>query len=302
MTRCQKSPASSGKHLTNSRIVASNLRLLQLGDLLAARFEELKVPYALLKGAAFVDTIYSDISTRAMTDVDILVPFSFQARAHEICIENGLSFIPPPTNKKAGWKEHYNWQYTSSDGALVEIHFALSPKGMFKIDYSALLSRCINYETAARNVTTLSPEDTLLALAIHEAKHAYLLSPHSSQDIKRAVEHWPPNWSVVVKRAGSWGCTSALYLAFSRALSQGAAIPQNVIEQLRPGNTKRAALWMLFGLASNAKPRIPSLPTWFKFAATLGVVDGFKQRKDFLAVYTKRRLTDASAALEKKRN
>lgn len=294
--RQKKSPASSLPKSGNSnRILASNLRLLQLCAQLTERFDAEQISYLLLKGAAFVDTLYQDISTRSMTDIDLLVPLSEQERVDKIVKEEGFSFISPPENRAGGWKHHYNWQYQSVDGALIEIHFALSPKGMFKVDYIGLFRRKKEYSTPSRTVTTLSPEDTLLSLAIHEAKHAYSVPAHSSEDIKRLLETWPPNWNAVIDRAASWGCKAALFITLSRAQRKGANVPNKALKELAPSRAKLTALRAIFGPEGQAQPRLPTLPTWFKLVAALSIADNNTQRRHFVSVYAKRRITDLAA-------
>jgi hypothetical protein len=98
-----------------------------------------------------------------------------------------------------------------------------------------LMSNSIKVEGSA--VRVLSPEDNLLQVALHTAKHSYVRAPgfrlHS--DVDRVVRFQEINWKKFEDKVIDLGLKTAVYfsLNFSKKLLD-TPIPDNVLVKLKP--------------------------------------------------------------------
>jgi hypothetical protein len=100
----------------------------------------------------------------------------------------------------------YEWTFDSPAGRnLLELQWALQPR-FYAVDYDmdGLFERAVNVTVASRRVKTPSPEDLLLVLAVHAAKHVWgrlIWLCDIAQILKREGLHW--DW--VQSRAREFG-------------------------------------------------------------------------------------------------
>ena len=98
-----------------------------------------------------------------------------------------------------------------------------------------LLARSIPIPGSA--VRLLAPEDNLLQVTLHTAKHSYVRAPgfRLHTDVDRIVRRQPLDWDLFLRRVMSLKVKTPVYfsLAIPRFLF-GTPIPAEVLAQLRP--------------------------------------------------------------------
>lgn len=220
------------------------------------------IPY---KGPTLAQSVYGDVGLRSFSDLDLLInPADFN-RAKQALAEIGyrpsvdlVSVVVPPSRKGAGstmsnstverfWlRTGYERSFDSAAGKhLVELQWALLPR-FYAVDFRIedLMTRSLRTRVGEREVLRLCPEDLLLALSLHAAKHLWSRLIWLS-DIAETLRTQPIDYSLVVSRARLLGVARVLGVSFW------------LLKNLLLADFPNPAEPMLQILASD--PRIPAL-------------------------------------------
>ncbi len=280
---------------TRRACAAANLAHLAVAERLRAALEGAQIRFAFLKGMAFLDTLYRDPASRALGDVDLLAPESAKPVIRQVLGRAGFSPCAAPATHPASWDSHYNWKFLSPERTLVEVHFTLAPIGLFAIDHDALLARAVIRREARRIIPMLSAEDTLLSLAVHEAKHGYAVGAQGREDARRVIAQWCPDWDITIDRARQWGVAAALWVTLRSADCGAGDVPARVLDRLEPTLRHRAAITAAIRLPAGY-PRLPAARRqWAQAATMLVIADRWRNRALFVRTYAARRMRDALA-------
>jgi hypothetical protein len=168
------------------------------------------IPY---KGPVLAETVYGDLTLREFSDLDILVRPADVPRAKVALKDLGYSPNLPftPAQERAYLKSGYEFVFDGPAGRnLLEIQFAILPR-FYAVDFDldAFFERAIPASVGGRAVKTLGPEDLLLALCAHAAKHAWIRLCWL-RDIAGVVQSLPLQWDVVNLRATELGIDRVL--------------------------------------------------------------------------------------------
>jgi hypothetical protein len=176
------------------------------------------VPY---KGPALAQLIYGDLSLRSFSDLDFLIsPVDFE-RAKQALAEIGYRPAADltPDVERFWLRTGYERSFDSAAGKnLVELQWALLPH-FYAVDLRVedLLARAGTAVVGEREVLCLSPEDSLLALCLHAAKHLWTRLIWLS-DIAETLRSYSRtqtiDYSLVFSRARSLGIARILGVSF----------------------------------------------------------------------------------------
>jgi len=176
------------------------------------------VPY---KGPALAQLIYGDLSLRSFSDLDFLIsPVDFE-RAKQALAEIGYRPAADltPDVERFWLRTGYERSFDSAAGNnLVELQWALLPH-FYAVDLRVedLLARAGSTVIGERDVLCLSPEDSLLVLCLHAAKHLWTRLIWVS-DIAETLRSYSRNqtidYSLVFSRARSLGISRILGVSF----------------------------------------------------------------------------------------
>src|ERR1700675_3197409 len=137
------------------------------------------VPY---KGPVLAQSLYRDLGLRSFSDLDFLIfPADFE-RAKQALAEIGYRpsgeinpAVESPALERLWLRTGYERSFDSAAGKnLVELQWALLPH-FYAVDLGVqdLLARAGKAVVGEREVPCLSPEDSLLVLCLHAAKHLW---------------------------------------------------------------------------------------------------------------------------------
>jgi Uncharacterised nucleotidyltransferase len=198
--------------------------LARVLDFAAALGVEL-IPY---KGIVLSEAYYGDLALRQAGDIDLFI-----RRRDVVRIKNAirdLGYVPriniPPAAEQRYIASGYEYSFDSSAGKnLMELQWALQPR-YYAVDYDmdALFTRAVEVAVAGRRVKTPAPEDLLLILSLHTAKHVWERLIWLC-DIAQILRH-DLNWNAVLSRAQELRITRILHVTLlltNRFL--GTAIP-----------------------------------------------------------------------------
>jgi hypothetical protein len=163
------------------------------------------LPY---KGPVLAQAVYGDLALRLFSDLDVLIPPEDLARAkialRELDYEPNVAFSPAV--ERAYIASGYELTFDGTLGRnLLELQWRLLPKFYsVEITVAQLLARSRFAQLSGNEVRTLAPEDLLIALCLHAAKHAWARLSWIC-DIDRAVRALEVDWTVLARRASGLG-------------------------------------------------------------------------------------------------
>lgn len=235
--------------------------LLSELERVAKRLQQDNIRIVALKNAGITTGIYKVPSCSPMGDIDLLVSTNDFHKAHEILISDlGYTFefrsdLEDEDLEEAfksggteyckdvnGYKVWLELQWRPVAGRWIQPHN--EPNG------NELIARAIPIENSS--VHLLSPEDNLLQVCLHTAKHSYCRAPgfrlHS--DVDRIVRFTDINWTAFVEQVKKMKLKTAVYysLIIPRDILE-TPIPVKVIQQLRPGFVQRMNIERLLNKA-----------------------------------------------------
>lgn len=159
----------------NIRLTRELLRLLDL-------FEAKGIQAIPFKGPALTQQIYGDITYRSFVDLDIIVHRKDVLLAKEVLISEDyqpeVALNPAQEKVFIASECEYNFRHKAK-GILVEVHWRINPSCYcISFDVEDVWPRASTTELDGRRVSTLSPEDQLISLCIHGARHNWKEMKH----------------------------------------------------------------------------------------------------------------------------
>jgi hypothetical protein len=163
------------------------------------------IPY---KGVVLSEACYGDLALRQAGDMDLFV-----RRLEVVRIKNALRDLGYTTRlavPEEALEDYlgagYEWTFDSPAGPnLLELQWALEPR-FYAVDFDmeGLFTRAVNVTVAGRRVKVPSPEDLLLVLSVHAAKHVWGRLIWLC-DIAQVLKRGNLNWDLVQAQAREFG-------------------------------------------------------------------------------------------------
>ena len=250
----------------------------------------------LLKGAAFHGNLYPSDAPRPSADIDVLVEEHNFAAVCDLVEKQGGRLKRAgarPVTSRTLFEAVY--RIPGPVSVTFEVHRGLTKPWLFRIDYDGLWERSVGLPGhSSQQVRMLSPEDTLLHLAVHSFLHA-AIPVHAVVDAHLVLTSWKVDEDVLVRRANQWGASTLLFTLLrrvDRVFENPAA--QRLVPKLAPGWPRRlAANHLLPARAFRADaPR-----TRVRQALSLTLLDSNIRPLAFAAYYAGLRTADLAAGL-----
>jgi hypothetical protein len=224
---------------------------------IARILDEAKIDFLPYKGSALALSVYGDVALRQFEDIDIFLREADVVRAGFALIACGYYPLradwtraqwPPKTRRALA-----HVAFSDPTGCvLIELQsrFVL-PWMRCEFDYQGLWERTRELTIGGRRMRVLSPEDTLMVLSIHAAKHCWerLEWVCGIAELLRAFPEI--DWDAVLRRTAADGTQRMLFLGLVLATELlGAALPPRVEKALRGDAAagelaRRAERWLL---------------------------------------------------------
>jgi hypothetical protein len=128
------------------------------------------------KGPTLAIQAYGDLALRQFCDLDLLIrePEFHQARA--LLVARGYQQHNELPAAQEASRQRLTGQLAmfGPDGIMVELHTAVLRRDFgFALDHASLWERLVTIDVLGRAVPVLAPEDSLLILCVHGAKHRW---------------------------------------------------------------------------------------------------------------------------------
>ncbi len=190
------------------------------------------------KGPILAIEAYGDLALREFRDLDFLVRDADLAAT--IGVLGRLGYERTGELRAAQFDLIHRLQgqeiiFGQASGTAVEPHTRLtSLKMALDIDHAALWRRARWSELGGRSLFIMAPEDTLLLLAIHGGKELWWNLKWVCDIVAFIGSHPKLDWSAVLERARTQGCSRMVSLAVSLAHTYfDVGIPDDVIAAAR---------------------------------------------------------------------
>jgi hypothetical protein len=198
-----------------------------------------------IKGIVLAETLYSSLALRPLGDLDVLVRPADLPRARHVLGALGFAQADEPGYENAYHPFHDPPYYRQAQSGAIclELHWGLWASHFFRREPDALWERAVVARVHGADVLILSPEDTLLHLAIHRSRSPLRL--RFVCDIAELLRRYGArlDWEYVLIQARAAGARTTLFFALVLAEELlGAPVPVGTYARLRVSHMKRRVL------------------------------------------------------------
>jgi hypothetical protein len=239
--------------LRNSTLADQLLRVL-------AAFQQAGIAALPVKGLVLAETLYGSLALRPLGDLDVLVRPSDLLRARAILGELGFAQAAEPGFENANHPFHDPPYYRRAVGGPIclELHWGLWASHFFQLDPDALWQRAVPAQIHGATLSILSPEDTLLHLAIHRSRSALRL--RFVCDVAELLRRHRAtlDWEYLLAQTQAAGARTTMFytLALAADLLE-APLPDGLLARLQVSRMKRRLLDHTCGSAALFRPAAP---------------------------------------------
>lgn len=201
-------------------------------------FRKANLPVILLKGLAFAGSLYPDNAPRLGVDLDLLVRDDDFETACAL-LSQTMNPVLLSNKRVATHDTLFERVFSPKEGSrpIVELHRGLTNPSIFNIDQQILWTSSRNHPVYnSELVRILSPEDTLLHLAVHAFRDLNFCT-HNLLDAHEVCCQWQPDQERLLERATQWGARKILFylLANCKAIME-TPVPNTLLNRLQPAN------------------------------------------------------------------
>lgn len=219
-----------------------NLILLDRARKVIQEFKRESIDFLVLKGLYLAFTIYPDIGSRPMVDVDFLVKRVDLNRIDEILTKLGYENISPQGQRIYGC----DFTYSNKHGVYIDIHWDLCQYERFKgiIDVTGdFWRRSCEFSLEGVPLRTLSTEDHILYVSLHYCLVHLLEGVNGSYDLFYLISDKSIDWQTIIANANKYKIRIPLYCSLREARRiAGLKVPDFVYEALKPSFVKETLL------------------------------------------------------------
>ena len=210
--------------LSGLALIAEMLRVLE-------RFEAEGISALVLKGPALSLQAYGDATARQYGDIDILVRQRDILHVTKVMTALGFTATVAPQVVAAGKIPGEYFFSRPGTKVILEVHTERTLRYFpHPLEIEGLFARCVKLTLEGREVPTLSPEDALVSMCTHGAKHFW----------ERLM--WIADVAAMISRQRDldWGATAAIAekLGAQRILHTGLLLAAKLLQARLPASVE----------------------------------------------------------------
>ncbi|HEX8150276.1 MAG TPA: nucleotidyltransferase family protein [Pyrinomonadaceae bacterium] len=252
---------------------------------LARTFEAEGLPLLAYKGPALAQQAFGDITLRRFVDLDVIVRHVDARRAGELL--QSLGYTKPEglteSHEEFLLRRQHNLAYTRDGGLLiVELHWEVAPAHFAAVPIEGRVwERAVRVKLFGTEVRCPSPEDLLLALAVHGTKHLWERLAWVCDVAALVNSRADFDWPYVRGRAREARVERMLYLVLrlARGLA-GAGLPEGLAAAADDEGLSALSAEVTAAMFSSAEPEPIGFVRNVRF--NLRARTGLRERLDYL--------------------
>ena len=230
--------------------VARNLFLNQEFFKILDAFSQEHIPLIPLKGIALIQKIFSDIGSRYIGDIDVLVKpgdvLSSAKLLNELGYFNQSCYRFNPEKPYSDYLNSMPFSKPAKIPSFVHLHWhllnATIPLSMYRIPMQEVWRSAGPEKCQDKEMLMLDPHHLIVYLCVHAFKHSFN-KISLFHDIQKAIDFYRDrlDWKAITKVAAEWGATLPLYYSLyltSKILK--ADIPEHVLSTIKPKKISKA--------------------------------------------------------------
>jgi Uncharacterised nucleotidyltransferase len=219
--------ANAGHNALLARELLEILRVLEMSGIPALPF----------KGPVLAASVYGNLALRQFGDLDILIREQDAERARDLLRSKGYRHLTQlsAAHASAFHRARKVYELVSQDGKLlVELHWAVTSwTFFFPLNPARLWERLETGSLEDTSVRTLAPEDLLLILCVHGAKHYWSRLGWICDVAELLRVHPGLQWTAILLQAKLLGARRILFLGlFLAHVLLDANVPKEVWKEI----------------------------------------------------------------------
>jgi hypothetical protein len=236
-----REPLAALYRVSAERALRQTGQLLRLLEALEARGIE-TLP---IKGPAWAERLYGDVTLRNWVDLDLIVRYDDAAAAHEALLELGLLDSSPYSAQLLRRRTRTEGEiamHSADNDLLVDLHWQIGVGyGPEALTGQRLLDQATQGTLLGRPVRALSSADMLLLTCLHGTRHEWD-SVEALLSLAVQVDGTPPeDWPALLAAAREAGCQRRVLVGVGHACRAfGLPVPDAVRDGLRTDALARA--------------------------------------------------------------
>jgi hypothetical protein len=223
-------------------------------DKVSAMLADHGIPLIALKNSGIARSLYPILGASPMGDLDVLVDKADFRNAHSVLIKFGYSMkfrSPLEEENIDSAEQHGGAEYSvtleSGNHLWFELQWRPIAGRWIRVDQEPSATDLIKRSVAidGSQARLLSPEDNLLQVALHTAKHTYVRAPgfRLHTDVDRVVRSTNIDWDKFVEEVKRIEVRTAVFLSLALANRLlRTPVPESVLSELSPGSLKTRVL------------------------------------------------------------
>ena len=211
-------------------------------------FETHGIPAIPYKGPALAASAYGNLSLRQFCDLDVLLHKRDIVRAKELLISQGYQLQLTNAEEAAFLKYRYHFHFARDSGRVhVELHWAFTRRyWSFPIGLKQLWKRLEPVSLDGKTVLSFEPEDLVLILCVHGAKHYWQRLAWICDIAELIRVQQPMNWERLVKNAVKARSQRMLFLGLLLASDiLEVALPEEVVKKIQADQAVKSLVMQL---------------------------------------------------------
>jgi hypothetical protein len=252
------------------RRISSYLREL---DIVAMSLAAKSIPMAALKNSGIARHLYKYPGANPMGDIDVVISPDDFFVAHEVMVLLGykLKFRnefeqDDIQSAFAGGGAEYSKLLDDGQHLWFELQWRPVAGKWIRPEQEPNAADILSRATRSDDTEALllAPEDNLLQVCLHTAKHSFVRAPgfRLHTDVERIVEAYDIDWSTFVATAEKMNVRTPVYFSLYMAkILLDSNVPEFVLKRLRPSALKRK---LVIGWLNRVGVFNPDDPKWSK--------------------------------------
>jgi len=219
-------------------------------DRVANRLFKHDIPLISLKNSGIARGLYQHLGASPMGDLDVLILPEHFYEAHDVLVDMGYTLKFRNVFEKDDIEEAFK-----NGGSEYFIILSSGVTLWLELQWRPISGRWIRPKQEPQginlfakantidgsNALLLGPEDNLLQVCLHTAKHSFVRAPgfRLHTDVDRIVSSVDINWEVFICEVKNLHVKTAVYLSLILAYNLlNTPIPAHVLDEIKPSNLK----------------------------------------------------------------